>query len=283
MRTKAVKICGIALGLGIFGAFFRWLQNIGGFEKDTGLEILGAWQSWVMIAFLLASAVALYFTVRCVREMSIPGEYPANIARFKPFYTIAAGLVALLMLIGGALTALGSRGSVNMIFELILGLLAIAAAICSFLLFFRAKTPTAKGGLFSSVLVVFACFWLIATYKDSSNDPVLWHFAIEILAISATILGLYYFAGSAYKKFKPFPTVFFCLLGAVLDIVTIADDGSVGAHLLFAAAALLLLLLTFAMLNNGDAAKPVEDGTGESAPPRRIRDKKINPRLTDKK
>ena len=264
MRNTAIKICGITLGIGVFGAFFRWLQNLGGFEAETGLEIIGSWQSWVMILYLIAAAVLLYFTVRPVRDMSIPGEYPGVIARFKPFYTVAAGLVSLLMALGGIITAISAKGSSSVVFELILGLLAIAAAICAFILVFGANKPAAKGSLFSSILVIFACFWLIATYKNSSNDPVIWHFAIEILAVCASILGLYFFTGYCFNKPRPFPTVFFCLLGAVLDIITLADNSSIGTHLIFISVALLLLLLSFAMINNGGAAKPAA-GSSDTA------------------
>ena len=282
MQKNSITLCSFALIMGIFGAFFRWVQNFSVFDEETGLAQPHAFWSYVVFVFLVAVAVALLFWVRSLRTTSFVPTYPQAMSLPSVFSSAGSLLVLLLMAAGSATSFLSflskyrySRGLGEVVksqtyFYLATAVLSIICALCLFsylrsLSEKRTAKPSGKG--VSAFIVIFLCYWLVAAYKYSANDPVVWHFAIHLLAISAIILAFYYLAGFSFNQPKPLFAVYFSLLGTVLAIVTIADSLPTGEKLIMSAFALSLLLSAFGVVRNAsEKGKGAEPSVSEAQP-----------------
>lgn len=256
MRKKSLQICGSTLAAGIFGAFLRWLQNLRAFEKDTGLQLIKSPLSIAMVLYLVLAALLLLVFTRKLRDYRFSGSYPEAYAAAPSFLPLIALAVGVLIAAGGLLMLLHALLSSRRIFDLLLGFLSLFYALSAWL-FLRGmgKKSAPKSAAFSATSLVFClCFWLIAAYKHSSADPVLWHFAPRLLAISAAILSLYFSAGFVYGRPAPLSTLYFSLLAAFLTLVVLADDYPFGEQLITAGTALLTLCLSYIQL--AGAAEP---------------------------
>jgi hypothetical protein len=254
MQKKSLQLCGFALILGIFGAFLRWVQSRRVFEADTGLATPHSIWSYAVILIILLSAALIYFWVRSLKKNSFPQSYPAVFSRSEKAYSVSSVVIGIIMAVGGLMaifSAMTEKSSYST-FQLMLGFLAVLCAICvtAFVLNAMKRDKQSSGTLNAAIVVLFLCFWLIAAYKYSASDPVIWHFAPRLLAISATILAFYFMAGFVYGRPKALSSLFFSLFGSFLCILTLADSYPMGEQLIVLAFAAEMLLLSFAQLNN---------------------------------
>jgi len=252
MRNKALKICGLTFILGIFGAFLRWAQLGKIIDPDTLLAAPDSPWSYALIAFLVFSIALIALWLRPLRRYTSPQTYPEAFARNLPVYTILAVIIGLVMAVGGAMTIVRSvtiKTSYS-VFELLLGVLAFpaAASIAAFIVNANKSGKKTGGGSSTVFIVIFLCFWLIAAYKYSAADPVIWHFALRLLAVSAAILAFYYIAGFVFGKPRAQKSLFFSLLAVLLCTVSLADSYPMGEQLLVLSVDASLLLLSFSQV-----------------------------------
>ena len=251
MRNKSLKLCGFTVIMGIFGAFLRWLQNQNIFEADTGLAIPHSPLSYAVILFVLLFAVLLYLWIRRLKAVDFPAKYPDVYSKSIPFVTIAAVLIGAVMAIGGVLTLVRAVKTSGTVFDLILGIFTfLCAAGLTTLIISAGKPAKANSGYWGAISIVFyLCFWLIAAYKFSAADPVIWHFAPRLLAISATVLAFYFIVGFVFNKPRPLASLYFGLLSTFLCIITLADAYPIGEQLITFAFVASLTLLSFSQVN----------------------------------
>jgi len=254
MQNRSLRLCGLTLILGIFGAFLRWVQTIRVFDPNTGLATPNSIWSYAVIFIILLSIALIFLRVRSLKKYIFPASYPEVFSRSTSVYTIFAIVIGIVMAVGGLMTIVNAMSvkSSYSVFELMLGFFSLLCAICVSAFVLNANKPEKRssGTLSSTIIVVFLCFWLIAAYKYSASDPVIWHFAPRLLAISATILAFYFIAGFVFGKPKALYSLFFSLLGAFLCILTLADSYPKGEQLIVIAFAAEMLLLSFAQLSN---------------------------------
>ncbi len=257
MRKTAFKLCGFTLVMGIFSAFIRWLQRINGFEPETGLAITGSPYGYAVAGFILLFAILLLVLVRRLSGLCFDERFPQIYAKGIPFVMIPAGLVGAVTALGGILTLLRAVSTSKTIFDLVLGVFALlCAAGMASLILASAKPGKRKNGVFGAVSTVFfLCYWLIAAYKYSAADPVLWHFAPRLLSICALVLACYYHAGFVFKKPKPLSALYFSGLSVFLCITVLADAYPTGEQLITLGFAVLLSLLSFAQLSSAEQSK----------------------------
>jgi len=252
MRKKSLIICGFTVIMGVFGAFLRWVQTLSVFEADTGLATSHSPWSYAVVLFSLLFAVLLYVWLRKLKNVSFALKYPEVYSKTIPFASVAAYAVGALIAIGGVLTLIRSVQTSKSVFDLILGLFSFvcAAGMTDFLLSLD-KPVKKNGGVFGAVSTVFfLCFWLIASYKYSASDPVIWHFALRLLAISSTVLALYFIAGFVFNKPKPLASLYFSLLGTFLCLTVLADSYPVGEQFFTVGFLLAMTLLSYAQLSS---------------------------------
>jgi len=247
MRKKSLKLCGFTVIMGIFGAFLRWLQNINIFEADTGLAIPHSPWSYAVILFAVLFAVLLFVWLRSYRSVGFASSYPEVYSETVPFVTVAAYIIGALIAVGGVLTISRAVSTSKTAFDLILGLFSFicAAGMTTFILSVGKPKKKNRGAFGAAVAVFFLCFWLIASYKYSASDPVIWHFAPRLLTISATILAFYFIAGFVFNKPKPLATLYFSLLGTFMCIVVLADTYPLGEQFITVGFLAAMTLLSF--------------------------------------
>jgi len=254
MRNKSLKLCGFTVIMGIFGAFLRWLQIQNIFEADTGLAAPHSPWSYALIAFVVLFAVLLGLWIRHLKSVDFPSKYPNVYSKSIPFVTIAAGLIGAVMAIGGVLTLVRAVKTSGTVFDLVLGLFTLlcAAGISTFIIS-TSKPEKKNSGYFGAISIVFyLCYWLIAAYKFSAADPVIWHFAPRLLAISATVLAFYFIAGFVFNKPRPLASLYFGMLGTFMCIITLADAYPIGEQLIAFGFVASMTLLSFSQINSAN-------------------------------
>ncbi len=102
----------------------------------------------------------------------------------------------------------------------------------------------------SALIVLFGGLWLITTYKIAATDPVIWRYAVEILAICAALMAFYYAAGYQFGEPSPRMTVFFCYFGAFLCVMAAVDEHSFADSILYAGSAILLFVWGYTLTFN---------------------------------
>ncbi|MEA4895774.1 MAG: hypothetical protein VB064_11000, partial [Oscillospiraceae bacterium] len=90
---------------------------------------------------------------------------------------------------------------------------------------------------------------LIASYKYSASDPVIWHFAPRLLTISSTVLAFYYIAGFVFNKPRPLASLYFSLLGTFLCLTVLADSYPLGEQLITVGFLAAMTLLSFKQIS----------------------------------
>jgi hypothetical protein len=271
MRKNALVICCVTCVFGAFGAFFRWLMGLTGFEAGTGLYIPGNVWSRVLVLACLCCAVVLLAMVLNLRRTgeTLPGDCARALGGSTVLYRPGSLIIALLMVVGAVLTLLGMRAGAYPVFQLILGVMAILAAVGFALLtastIRRRDPPLNCFGV--TLIIVMLCFWLIVSYRENANSPVVWGYAFEVLAIAASLVAFYYVAGIPFERAQPFKTIFFCHLAAFLCIVTLPDDRPLGAQFMLIATTGMLLFLGWAAVSNlrvPEEAVPAEKSAAPS-------------------
>lgn len=251
MLKKSLKLCGFTVVMGIFGAFLRWLQNVNIYEPDTGLAIPGSPYSYSLVLFAVLFAILLFVWVRSYRDIGFSSDYPEVYSGTLPGSKIAAYVIGALIAAGGLITVYRAVSTSKTAFDLILGLfgLVCAGGMTSFI----ASAGTAKkksSGVFGAAATVFfLCFWLIASYKYSASDPVIWHFAPRLLTISSTVLAFYYIAGFVFNKPRPLASLYFSLLGTFLCLTVLADSYPLGEQLITVGFLAAMTLLSFKQIS----------------------------------
>ena len=255
MRKQAISICATVLVVAAFGSFARWIQNQAAFELETGLMIPGS--TWSKVALLVCLAMLLLLG-NLVRKLWYKGYYPA-----QEFNTVIHGEaawlsritrgIAALMVVGAAAAFLIAGYELYSSMVRTLCVLAVASA-WSFVKLseepFAEKPSALKQMLYASVPVVMYGYWLVVSYRLHAAIPSVWSYAVEIIAISVSLLGMFYFAGYGYDFARPYIAVGCLMAGAFLSLVTLPDSRNVGQTLMLVAGAAMQLYYVWMIVDS---------------------------------
>lgn len=271
MYKNSIKFCGLTVGLGAFGMFFRWLQDQAAFEPDTGLLKPGA-LNWIVP---LAIAVSVFVFFRLIAGLKQKGSAPCT-----DFYTVFTGEsklfeliswpVGLLMAVGGVALLIGAKGEPMAGVYSVIAVLAVLSGL-GFPLALSAPQTRYSPGLVCVLMtfpVVLFTLWVIVSYRIHANVPTVWSYAIEILAIAAALMGFFLAAGYPYGKARPVPTLFALMLGAYLCIMALGDPGSLSMKLILLSAAGMFVMYIWILVLNFYRAEPerTEKPADDSSP-----------------
>lgn len=255
MRKNALIISCITCVFGAFGAFFRWLLDLTAFEAESGLYIPGNIWSKALVITCLGCAAALLAAVMKLKKkdgLALSEDYSAamcgSTVAFKPIYIFISALMAA----GGVLLALSAGENRYSVFQLILAVLGILAAVGFWLMMSAAKRrrdpPLNCFG--ATLIILLYCFWLIVSYRENTASPVIWSYAMELLAISGALAASYFIAGVPFGRQKPFVTIFFCQFAAFLCITTLPDKRATGQQIMLIATAVMLVFVSWILISN---------------------------------
>lgn len=256
---KPVLYPTLGLLLGLLAALLRLWQRTAGYDA-SGLPVPFAAPTVVLTLFLLLCTGAfLYAALR--QPKALEDQKPA-LARGQG----AAGLFSaagVLVLAGGAVNLLAFLRSYNSYAQvlysssyeqrealrrflsshLVVGVAALAAVPAAIALLVRAKEARAEAGHtrpFAAIMpCVFCWLWLIKDFRLHTSNPVVWDYALLLLAIMALLLSACDRAGFAFGVGRPRRTVFSSLAALLLAAAALPDCGG-------AANALTLLSLACA-------------------------------------
>lgn len=254
MRSTAYKLTSFTVVASALGFLLRWLQNLQIIDEETGLAARGMGISFLVTLLIAVVAAAIALLAWQLRKMSAPLAPETAFKSSAWIENAAAWAVAALFLISAAaqLLSLSAWGETQLGIRRVCAVATFAAAAGTVLLTLYAAKPD-KGALCrvgSVLLIVFGALWLIAIYKSAASDPVIWRFAIEILAVCASLLSFYYIAGWFFGEPNPARAVFCCHLGAFLCVMAAGDDHPMAESICFAAVAAAQLLWGFLVVSN---------------------------------
>ena len=253
MQKTALTLTVSTLVLGIFGAFLRWLQTMSAFDKETGFPIPGAGTT---VVFLIYSAlVAAAF---CVVTLIWLGRFKGDADAERALHCDSAAPLIL----GWAFCAVMAAASFILLFtaaqnryplgQRLFGAFGILAAISVPFLFGKkggsGAGPVGRGA--AVVITLFYCYWIVFCYKLNSEDPILWNFALEILAVAAAAAAFYfvttYFFGAGHIGRALITTA----LAVYFNIASLFDARSTALNALFIVTAAVLMLVEFLLIAN---------------------------------
>jgi hypothetical protein len=258
MRKDALKVVLVTLVMGIFGAFFRWLQNINAFEDDTGLLIPGAKTTVVVVIYLVLSAV--FFAALVLLYLKSWGKPTSPEQALRPT-TVAPGLICkvcgVVTILASAALMLSAGGErYPMLMRLFAALGIFSGAALFFVMGNREGTqPGNKTAMLLPVL--FMCMWLIYSYKNNAENPVIWAFVIEILTLVFTTMAWYELAAYYYGRSKPNWALFFVPAAAFMNITTLTDSRALLMSAMFAIQAVLMLMFEYLLVENLEESQVV--------------------------
>lgn len=265
MRKLALTITCTGCVYSAFGVFCRWLQNMTAFEEN-GLYKTGSLWGAVLALLCIAAAATLFgFTLYFRKNLGLASapDIGVALAGRTVLHRAVLALVTLVMAAGSGLllfTASDAEAPAGMDFTgllRVLALLGLLAAAGFAGITARTGEETPEGSprqagfcLASALPIVFCCFWLIVSYRQDAITSVVWSYAPEILAIACSLLALYFVAGYAYGRPRPFSALFFCEMGAVMCFVTLPDERLIAMQLMFAGMAGMQMYLAWLIVSN---------------------------------
>ena len=213
---------------GGFGLFLRWLQCQIIFD-ETGLPARNAPVSWLLVIYLAAMVAALWW----LSGRYTPGEVPLEP---EEAFACTTGQTGLFLGMGAVAVGLGAalmflRGE-SMILRIIALLGILSAPVIG--MFPSLPRWGGFGAGLGLIPAVFFSLWLVMFYKVNAVNPLLWQYAMEILAIAGCLLAVYRAAGCLYYRYDPRKCIFSCALAAALSLMVLMDDISMGERVMFA-------------------------------------------------
>ena len=260
--------------LGAFGAFFRWLQMQVARDAETGMMDSSILSILVPLTILCA-AVLLYLRLKklCDGEKALPTEFYAALKGSSVLCPVISWMIGVFTAIGGVVTMLNVTLDAQRGLYIVIAALGILCGLSFPLICSAARKRYSPGltSLFMTLPVIMYCLWLIACYKANSNNPNLWVYAIEIIAVCCIITAFYYTAGFPYGRAKPRWAAYFCMMGAFLGFVTLADGRYLGLQLMLLGSVGMLIMENWLIIQNmrdkddSDELSPAPDTDSEKA------------------
>ena len=245
MRKEAWTYSLTAAILGALGVLIRWLQCQQIFEPDTGLAVKDAFVSVLMVLTLAAFAWALWW-LSGKMDLEYTAPEPEEALALPNRYVGWALTFGAVIAAGGALLQFFTAD--NMFFRAVALLGLLSAAVLGML------PSLPRWGNFGAALVLapvlFFALWLVGYYKENSVNPVVWGYAMQILAMAACLLAVFRLCGYVYYRMKPRQTLFACGLGGTLGLTVLMDNAPGPARLLFAGWGIGLCVLCWILLDN---------------------------------
>ncbi len=215
--------------LGIFALLLRWLQISNIFEEETGLAIAGRPISYVFSIFCILCLIYFFLVAKLSsKRFTLPSCAAEAFKTNTILYSIFLWPLAVILGIAGLIMMFKSTGAQLPALQRIWSALLIFAA--SALPFVPGKKKTEGQnslGIYSALcLVIFGCFWVVFSYKANAENPVLWQYCVEILAVCALCLALYSIGGMFFERGKPAAMLFFIQSAQFFLIAAVTGDGS---------------------------------------------------------
>lgn len=252
MQKEAYRLTGFTAVISALGFLLRWLQNMNIIEKDTGLAVTGAAISGLVTGLIVVVALVLVGFTVYLRRYDVSTVAEEALAGHTFLFNVFGILVVVLLAASGGMQLIQAGSMTWPVAHRLCGLGTLIGAL-GHLLLVTGVAQAEKAGVrrvASTMVVLYGALWLITVYKDAAADPVIWRFAIEILAVCSALIAFYYLAGYQFGDPKPMVTIFFCYFGAFLCVMSAIDNHTLAESISYAATALMLFYWGFVLTEN---------------------------------
>lgn len=254
MQKNAITMCSYVFCVAAFSGFFRWIQNQAAFELETGLMISGSIWTKLTVVALLLSVGGIFFMVR---RLWYRDYYPAQtmeevIHGNEYWVNKIAKILAGIMILGSVVLYLMAQYHLYHSLLRALALLGIATA-WAFVKLSEAPVEKKSPNMLSvlaAIPVILYCLWLVVSYRSNAAVPSVWKYGLEILALCASVLGMFYTAGYAFDYPKPYEALAWLMTGALLSLVTLTDGRLIGLQIMLLAGAGMQLYLAWMIISS---------------------------------
>ena len=253
MRNRALENTVYVIAAGAFGFFLRWLQLQLAFDENglCGPHIF----NYFVPAFLIIVAVVFRFRAGHTlgKTRILPKKFETALGNPGKLYGAARWIAGAMMAAAGLLLIRGSDIEKQKTLIRVIGGLAIATGLL-FPLYLewanRGVRAKLKGLLCLQSLVPILMFgvWMVLIYVVNAINSVIWAFLIELIAVSALMLGFFRLAGFSFGQVEGEKTLFWLQYGAFMGITALADPRKSSMQLIFFAASLMLILADYILL-----------------------------------
>lgn len=253
MLKRALELSCYVAGSGAFGVFFRWLQTQIAFN-EAGLVDKSA-LNWIVVLYIATVAFVFRRFVNKLRNgrYYLPDEFSLALKNEGRVYTAARWCIGGMMMLGGVVLLATCETHPEATLLRVVALLALLSGLAFPLILGAAGSdiynPRAVC-LLSVLPVILFATWLITCYKSNDINSVLWAYSIEIITACVSLVAFFRVAGFSYSTPDWQKSMFFCMMGCSLCIMSLADTRNIGSQIILLSAALMQLLYVWIMTAN---------------------------------
>ena len=250
MRKTAVTLTVFTLVLGVFGAFLRWLQTINAFDETTGCLIPGSGTTLVFVLYcILAAAAICALTLGWLRRYDCAAD-AAALHCDSMIPTVLGWIFCALFLVASVVTLFTAHQARYPLMQRLLGAFGILAALSLPIVIGKNRSGSSVGRTAAAVATLFFCFWLVCSYRMNAEDPVVWNFAVEILALACSTVAFYYLAAFHFGAGHGSRALLAVQLAVFFDLATLFDSRGTAALVMLVVTAAVLLTAEYLLLSN---------------------------------
>lgn len=256
MQKKSLEISCYVCGAGAFGVFFRWLQDQMAFN-EAGLSERSAFNYLVPLLILAAALLFNRIIEQAKTEkLYIPTDFCQALKNGGRLFALARWVCGGVMAIGGAVLISTCETDVDALLLFILACLALVSGLSFPLLLGSANDKYGKlrhptlACLGSMLPILLFALWLIISYKKNALNSVIWSYLIEIAAVIVAMLAFFRAAGFAFGAAKTWKSLFTIMMGAMMCVMSLADERNIGMNVILLGAALQLVMYEWVLIMN---------------------------------
>lgn len=252
--SKSLEISCYVVGAGAFGIFFRWMQLQLAYNEN-GLPDRSAWNVLVPLLIVAGAYVFYRFIQKTKKERKyVPEDFYEALANKGKLYQICRWAIGALMILGSAYLFVSCDVDKNAVFLKILSVFGVLTGVAFPLLLEMANRPHAAGNSTLTLLAVLPVFfyamWLLTSYKQNSINPVTWDYLVEVVTITVSLLAAFRMAGFAYGVPDAGRSMFYCMTGGMLCIMSLSDKRYLAQQIMLASSALMMVMYNWIMVAN---------------------------------
>lgn len=254
MKLNFFRRVGQPWCVGLVLLVLRLVQNLTGFDPDTGLSLPSL--PGVILVALLAVA-ALYEILRSFRLDKTRAGFSQRFAppeKEVPFLAVGC----FLLIAGGGLTVISGDGGTAGVAAIATGVMAVVSGGA---VLFLGRAMRAGGTVSVTPLLpamFFGVFLVLTVYLPAADDPVLARYYLPVLASAMVAYAFSLLAGFLRGESSPRSFTPVADLAVVTSVATLADGG-LSQKLLFGGCAVILSVFLLLQRQVPEAAAPEAD------------------------
>ena len=261
MQKKSLEVCCYVAGAGAFGVFLRWLQDQLAFN-ELHLADKSVFHVLVVLFVAAAAYVFLRFIDRAQKEyLYVPESFTEAFRAEGRLYRLLRRVIGGLMVVGALVLFFTCETDKMAGMLRFLAILALLSGVAFPMLLAEANREDQKPGLLcvlSFLPVLTFAVWLVSSYRANSINSVPWSYVLEIATASMGMVSFFRLAGFAFGNPKGWRCWFDAMFGALLCLMSLADERYMGMQIILFSAAAMQILYTWIIVKNLKQGKAPE-------------------------